>query len=298
MTAEDRTEPAARDLVDESRPHFREPGRGRPVRVYDWAPENTGSGAPLVVISHGTGGSGKEMGWLARPLAAAGFSVLSLDHHGNSYVDGYLPEGFLFAWERPRDISFVLDTLGLGHERVGVAGFSIGGYTAAALTGPRLDPDAVAAILAGRVPLPPIDQLPDAFEQLRETYSPYALAAVAQSSGTDVSDPRVAAAFLVSPGMGALLTRESLGGVRVPVEVRWGDADATNPFERDVRPYVELIPGAGGSAVGPGVDHADFIAAFTPDRTVARDQVAVDAVRFFEQHLRRDRLARSLVRDH
>jgi predicted dienelactone hydrolase len=295
VTAEDLTEPAARDLVDESRPHFREPGRGRPVRVYDWAPEAAGSGAPLVVISHGTGGSGKEMGWLARPLVAAGFWVLSLDHHGNNYVDGYLPEGFLFAWERPRDISFVLDTLrqewGREHQRVGVAGFSIGGYTAAALTGPRLDRDAVAAILAGRVPLPPIDQLPEAFEQLRETYSPYALAAVAQASDADVCDPRVAAAFLVSPGMGALLTQESLRSVRVPVEVRWGDADETNPFERDVRPYVELVPGASGEEVGPGVDHADFIAAFTPDRPAARDRVAADAARFFEQHLRRDRPA-------
>ena len=77
------------------------------------------------------------MRWLVEPLVAAGFRVIAVDHHGNNYVDGYEPEGFLFVWERPRDLTFVLDVLAdeQPHGPVGAAGFSVGGYTLAALAG-------------------------------------------------------------------------------------------------------------------------------------------------------------------
>jgi predicted dienelactone hydrolase len=272
-------------LVDESRPDLRDPSRGRPVRVYDWAPY-AAHGRPLVVVSHGTGGSGRDMGWLARPLVAAGFRVLSLDHHGNNHVDGYHPEGFLLVWDRPRDITFVLDSVcGEQPARVGVAGFSLGGYTAAALSGARVDAGLVAHVLAGELPLPPIEEMPDALEQLRARRCPEELAAAAAGAGEDLRDRRVVAAFLVAPGVGTLLTAQSLAAVRVPVEVRWGDADTTNPFEEDVRPLLEHLTNVHGLEVGPGVEHRDFIEPLTPDRPTARDRVAADAVAFFVEHL-------------
>lgn len=91
------------------------------------------------------------MRWLVEPLVAAGFRVIAVDHHGNNYVGGYEPEGFLFVWERPRDLTFVLDVLAdeQPHGPVGAAGFSVGGYTLAALAGARLDPQRVAAALTG-----------------------------------------------------------------------------------------------------------------------------------------------------
>jgi predicted dienelactone hydrolase len=61
----------------------------------------------VVVISHGTGGAGEDLDWLACPLNAAGYLVASVDHHGNSYNDEYLVEGFTLAWERPKDISIL-----------------------------------------------------------------------------------------------------------------------------------------------------------------------------------------------
>jgi predicted dienelactone hydrolase len=51
------------------------------------------------------------MAWLAEVLAAAGFLAVSVDHHGNNLADGYLPQGFAFEWERPRDLSFTLDAI-------------------------------------------------------------------------------------------------------------------------------------------------------------------------------------------
>ncbi|WP_405770235.1 hypothetical protein OG539_36790 [Actinacidiphila glaucinigra] len=102
------------------------------------------------------------MEWLVRPLREAGLRVLALDHHGNNFVDGYEPEGFLHVWERPRDVSFAHDEL--AGERalgpVGAAGFSLGAHTAVALAGARLDTDVLWAVLSGAVPLPDIPRVP------------------------------------------------------------------------------------------------------------------------------------------
>lgn len=283
MAATDESEPTARVLIDPTRPDLFGRGPGRPIRVYDWTPA-AATRAPLVVISHGTGGSGRDMGWLAEPLAAAGFRVLSLDHHGNNHVDGYHPEGFLFGWERPRDVTFVLDSI-TGADRVGVAGFSLGGYTAAALAGARLDRDAIEAILSGEVPLPLIEEFPDALKQLRTTTPPDAWATAADRASSDLRDRRVIAAHLVAPGLGSLMTEASLEAIRVPVQVSWGDADTTNPFDLDVRPLLDHVPRVRGLEVGTGVRHDHFIAPLTPDRADVRARVALDAVRFFEDQL-------------
>jgi predicted dienelactone hydrolase len=243
----------------------------------------------VVVISHGTGGSGRDMGWLAHPLVEAGYRVLSVDHHGNNHVDGYRPEGFLFGWERPRDITFVLDTIFGDRElpSIGVAGFSLGGYTAAALAGARIDGAVIRAILTGAVPLPPIEEFPDALEQLGAAITDDSVTELTGRASADLRDPRVRAAFLIAPGLGHLVTDESLAAIDVPVEIRWGDADTTNPFDQDVRPYLERIPHADGREVGPGVGHHDFIAPLTPGRTGIRELVAADAGHFFARHLPR-----------
>lgn len=280
----DECEPIARTLIDPSRPDLFGLGAGRPVRVYDWAPSSRDPASRLVVISHGTGGSGRDMGWLARPLVEAGFNVLSLDHHGNNHVDGYHPEGFLFGWERPRDVTFVLDSLPVA-DRVGVAGFSLGAYTAAALAGARLDRSTIHGILSGEIPLPPIEEFPDALQRLPESTPADAWPDALDRACSDVREPRVAAAFLVAPGLGALMTPASLADIRIPIELRWGDADTTNPFDRDVAPLLDHVPHAHGVEVGPGVRHDHFIEPLTPDRVDVRRRVAADAVRFFSEQL-------------
>ncbi|MFF3209040.1 alpha/beta hydrolase family protein [Streptomyces sp. NPDC002886] len=281
-------EPLIRVLHDESRPDLREPARPRPVRLYVWEPIRAGEApAPLVVVSHGTGGSGSDMRWLVDPLHAAGFRVVALDHHGNDFVGGYEPEGFLHPWERPRDVSFALDALAkeqpLGP--VGVAGFSIGGYTAAALAGARIDPGILLAVAKGEVPLPEIPEFPGVLEALRAKYPQDEVPeGTLAPAGDDLSDPRVRAVFLVSPGVGAMVTRESLEAVRVPVAIRWAGADTITPYESDTRPYLDHIPTASGRSVGPAVRHDDFFAPEPADPT-ARVRAGEDAAAFFLERL-------------
>lgn len=280
-------EPLIRVLHDESRPDLRDPARPRPIRLYVWEPTRAGDApAPLVVVSHGTGGSGSEMEWLVSPLYEAGFRVVALDHHGNNFVDGYEPEGFLHVWERPRDISFALDALAreqpLGP--VGVAGFSMGGYTAAALAGARVDPGILWAVFTGEVPLPEIPEFPGVLEALRAKYPQEAARRMLDGAGGDVCDPRIRAVFQVAPGVGSLVTRESLEAVRVPFAIRWGGADTITPYEADTRPYLEHVPTASGRSIGPAVRHDDFFAPEPADPT-ARVRAGEDAAAFFLEQL-------------
>lgn len=282
------SQPLIRVLYDESRPDLREPARPRPVRLYLWEPSRArDTPAPLVVVSHGTGGSGSEMEWLVRPLHEAGLRVLALDHHGNNFVGGYEPEGFLHVWDRPQDVTFALDALDreqpLGP--VGVVGFSLGGYTAAALAGARVDPRILWALRTGAVPMPEIPEFPGAMEALRKKYpEDEAARRTVDGAGGDFSDARVRAVFLLAPGLGGFVTRESLEAVRVPVGIRWGGADTVNPYEADTRPYLEHIPTASGRSAGPAVRHDDFFAPEPADPT-ARVRVGGEAAAFFLEHL-------------
>ncbi|AJF66518.1 hypothetical protein SVTN_21190 [Streptomyces vietnamensis] len=227
------------------------------------------------------------MEWLVGPLHEAGFRVVALDHHGNNFIDGYEPEGFLHVWERPRDVSFVLDVLA-GEQPIGpigVAGFSLGGYTAVALAGVRVDPQVLWAVMTGAVPLPEIPEFPGALEALKKKYPlDESLRHVLNGAGADFSDPRVRAVFQVAPGVGGLVTRESLATVQVPVGIRWGGADTVNPYEIDTRPYLDHIPGASGCSAGPDVRHEDFFMP-EPARAGVRARVGREAATFFEQHL-------------
>ncbi|WP_233289389.1 alpha/beta fold hydrolase [Kitasatospora sp. MBT63] len=288
MMISSQEQPLIQVLYDGSRSDLRDPARPRPVRVYRWEPDRTPSEpGPLVVLSHGTGGSGGALEWLVRPLLEAGLRVAALDHHGNNYVDGYEPEGFLNVWERPRDVTFVLDAL--ARERplgpVGVAGFSLGGYTAAALAGARVDPRLLTAVLTGAVPLPEVSEFPDVLQALR-TKHPHQdlLQGALEAAAADHSDARVRAVFQVAPGIGALVTPESLATVRVPVEIRWGGADQVTPYEADTRPYLEHIPTASGRSAGPDVRHDDFFAP-EPADPGARARVGAEAADFFRRHL-------------
>ncbi len=103
---------------------------------------------PLIVLSHGTGGAALQLSWLAEVLATNGYLVVAVNHHGNTAAeDAYLLQGFMLWWERALDISSVIDQLlsdakfgpRIDSSRIGVAGFSLGGYTAISIAGARTE---------------------------------------------------------------------------------------------------------------------------------------------------------------
>ncbi len=98
---------------------------------------------PLILLSHGTGGSAIGLSWLAEALANCGCIVIGANHHGNTSLEEYRAEGFLCWWERPRDLTVLLDHIvasplfgsHVDETRIAAAGFSLGGYSVVSLLG-------------------------------------------------------------------------------------------------------------------------------------------------------------------
>lgn len=98
--------------------------------------------APVVVLSHGSGGNALSLGWLATELAARGMIVVATNHPGTTSRDSF-PDATVRVWERQDDLKALLDyaSSDLPHgltsdmDRVGALGFSLGGFSVLGLGG-------------------------------------------------------------------------------------------------------------------------------------------------------------------
>lgn len=269
---------------------------------------------PLILLSHGTGGSAAQLGWLGTALARAGFIAAAVDHPGNNAVTGYTPEGFLLWWERATDLSEVLDGLladpeigpHIDKDRIGAAGFSLGGYTVLELAGARTDisglydrckskPDDPMCRVPEMKDMPPANQM---LENIRKT-SGESLARSADS----FRDPRLHAVFAIAPALGFTQTPESLHSIRMPVEVVVGSADPIAPAANNANLIKANVRGA-RETILPNVAHYTFLDDCTDlgkktvpdfctdppgvDRSAVHMQTSGMAVQFFARafHLR------------
>ena len=118
-------------------------------RVAARAPFADAARHPLILASHGFGGTARQLTWLGAPLARHGFIVAAVDHPGTNGIDGVTPEGAYAPWERAGDLKAALDFLladpmlasHIDARRIGVAGFSLGGFTGALEAGARTNFD-------------------------------------------------------------------------------------------------------------------------------------------------------------
>lgn len=199
----------------------------------------SGDPRPLIVLSHGTGGSAAQLSWLAEALVTeGGFIVAAVNHHGNSAAEAELvAEAFVLPDERVRDLSVLIDRLLeqprfaplIDRERIGAAGYSLGGYTALALTGAQLpfaqwrdqcrpDPERIECRL------PPEARFSLAEIEQRLQGNKVAHAALARSEQA-LTDERIVAVFLLAPALVSLIDSEHLQRIGQPVSALLGDAD-------------------------------------------------------------------------
>lgn len=122
-------------------PNAKEPNTPFDMALAVDAPIQNANGA-LILISHGFGGWYAGHADTAIALAEAGYIVAAPTHTGNTWSDMSSPvEKWLL--DRPRHISKVIDHLLLDgavsthvdKEKIGLFGFSAGGYTAVGLIG-------------------------------------------------------------------------------------------------------------------------------------------------------------------
>lgn len=267
---------------------------------------------PLILLSHGSGGSAMQMAWLGTALAHAGYISVAVNHPGNNALEPYTAEGFVLWWERATDLSEVLDGMladtefgpAIDKDRIGAAGFSIGGYTVLALGGARTD-ISVLFDLCSKQPDAPTCKTPE----MKGMGTPeQMLTAVRKTSGVSLArsnesyrDPRVHAIFAIAPGAGFTLTPESLHAMRLPVEIVAGSADPiVSP--KDNADYIRAHIRGAKETIIPGVAHYTFLDTCTAegkqklpvfcvdpagvDREAVHQQVSGMAVQFFDRALR------------
>lgn len=247
---------------------------------------------PVVMLSHGTGGTAEGLGWLGCALARRGYIALAPNHHGNTALEAYKPEGFLCWWERAPDLSLLLTHLAgegpfagrLDLARVSAAGFSIGGYTVLTAAGARTSVDRFTewgrdkgALGSGVREFPDIEErIPD----LLENSEPFRRALERQ--GDDLGDARFKSIVAMAPAPPVRgFSEESVAGITVPVHIITSGADDIAP-RADCADWLKALnPAFKLTSVGDQVGHYTFLGPgsrlgrrLSPD--VFTDKVGVD----------------------
>ena len=273
-----------------------------PIEVAPDAPALTGS-FPLVVLSHGMFGNARNQAWLAERLVAQGYAVAAIDHPGTSTFNRD-PDQQRALWERPRDISRVIDHLTddprINASRIYMAGHSLGGFTAVALAGGRYDPEGFEAFCATM----PEDLVCGIFDRWHVAKSPEDRVEMAQ----DLSDDRIRAFAVFDLGGTQTFSAESLGAVDSPMLIYGAPVDLEGlNLDVESRALVAALPAAMTTYLEPaGLAHFDFLGVCTEkgldilkieepedafvceagreERRAEHARIASDVAAFFDRH--------------
>jgi predicted dienelactone hydrolase len=171
-----------------------------------------GDKLPLIVSSHGYGGSFTGHHDTAEALADAGFVVVAVNHPVDT-GGGDMPRADTLAvlTERPADIKRAIDYMleiwpdhaRLDPGRIGFFGFSRGGYTGLVVAGANPDIRKATALC------PPGLQRPSC-DELQRGEIPTAM---------PVHDRRVKAMVVADPAFGPLFDRDALKDVKIPIQL-------------------------------------------------------------------------------
>jgi predicted dienelactone hydrolase len=245
---------------------------------------------PLIVLSHGTGGSAIIMGWLGAGLAAHGYIVAAVNHPGNNATEPYTMQGFVLWWERARDLTVVIDKMlkddefggSIDPKRIGAAGFSLGGYTmieiAGGITQVSLYRNFCQSPQADGICTDP-PEFPGLTAKFRNAEQAAAedpeMKASLSRAGDSNRDPRVRAVFALAPALGPAFEPESLKRISIPVEIVAGDADTNVPVASSAKFFAKNIPHAKLTLL-PGVGHYVFLGSCTDQGKKAQPVLCTD----------------------
>ncbi len=255
---------------------------------------------PLILLSHGMGGSAGVLAWLGHYLASRGYIVAGVNHHGNtSAEDQYTAQGFLLYWERPRDLTFVLDRLlvdsffgrHIDKNRIGAAGFSLGGYTVISTAGGVFSQEEYAAFCGSPrrdFTCEPQIEFPEAkarFEMVKKSNS--AVQDSLRHAGDSYRDERIKGVFAIAPALGSGFTAAGLSGINIPVHILIGQGDTVAPLTTNAKRYADLIKGAKLTILPGAIGHYTFLAECTTRGkavlSICRDAEGIDRVAVHEE---------------
>ena len=270
-----------------------------PVAASANAPAIPGA-KPLVVISHGHGGSDLGHHDLATYLASHGFVVATLQHPGDNFRDASGDGHTAVMVGRPIQVSATISSLLddphwknlIDPNRIGVAGFSNGGYTSLLLVGavPRFQ-----RFIDYCKRRPGDTSICATTHQLEAEAAKHGqtLQAMMADMQNDLgrwgptADPRIKAAFAMAP---LSLIFDAVGAATIdrPVFLYYGDSDRMLlPAENaeHIRPLIKTLAGV---KVVPKADHWVFISPCSAElaqeaRDICTDPPGVDRVKTHAQ---------------
>lgn len=253
----------------------------------------SGNSLPLVVISHGQGGTMLGHHDTSAALADAGFIAVALNHPGDTFSDDSQAQQLHIFESRPRDvsrvISFMLDSWHsneqLDGESIGIFGFSRGGYTALALLGAV--PDITASV--ERLCPGALSFLTPQCRQIKAK----------NASVSPRPDPRIRAAVVVDPLN--LFDTDGLKSVSAPVQLWASEKGGDGVKLAHIEEIRSALPQPSQYHVAKGAGHFAYLVPCPPafkktapricddpegfDRTAWHEQMNAAVITFFKQHL-------------
>jgi predicted dienelactone hydrolase len=196
---------------------------------------------PLVVFSHGSGGTRFQSVFFAEHLASYGFVVVAGDHPLNTayervfdpevYADNILTSFALRPLDALRVIAFTESLTAEGGdlagvidmERIAVSGHSFGGYTALAVGGGQIDLTQVETDCPSDVVA--VEPFCRISESVPEVAALRGLDTTPSGEFPPTSDPRVKAILLMAPALAATFSPDSMNAINVPAMTIVGTAD-------------------------------------------------------------------------
>jgi predicted dienelactone hydrolase len=236
-----------------------------------------GQGLPLVVLSHGGGGSFESNWDTAWALARAGFVAAAISHAGDTYDD---QSQILHPWLRPAQlrqlISYMLEDWP-GHDRlnsdhIGAFGFSNGGFTVLVAAGGVPDLSKMAPYCQAN----PGHDLCQALRQASVDPSPVTNIAADKW----IADRRIRALVVAAPAFGFTFSPTGLAAVHVPIQLWRAAEDVHQPdpyYDEAVRlalprkPEYHVVANAG---------HYDFLPPCGPRLAKINPLICVDPANF------------------
>jgi len=213
-----------------------------------------GHDLPLIVISHGDGGMMSSHSDTALALASAGFVVAAVTHTGDNAQDQSYVGTPRWLVDRPRHIHLVLDYMLDGwfaHRqvdpaRVGMFGFSAGGFT--------------ALVSIGGVPdLAQIGTHCKAHPEFACTLWKQMPTELIPDSKW-IHDARIKAAVIAAPGFGFAFEPDGLSNVKASVQLWNGTDDKIVPYATNEAVIRKLLPTPVDYHAVPGAGHFSFLA--------------------------------------
>jgi predicted dienelactone hydrolase len=215
---------------------------------------------PLILLSHGAGlaGNPQAISWIATPLARQGFVVAAPAHPGNSGKNRSAAET-MKIWLRPADLSETLNAMAkdsffkahIDPGNVGVLGLSMGGNTALALAGARMDPER----LAGYCDTDAINA--SLCEWVRQSgVDLHAL--VSRSASRDNRDQRIRFAMAIDPAPIDVFDLKSFSGISIPVGLVNLGRPGKIPVTTEASEAAKTIPSASYAVIEDASHYSMF----------------------------------------